>query len=309
VEEGEPNGARPGSVTKHGAQARAMRNGSEAFYDRVLEDLSRQQLIHPAMKTLVVCGGPVDRDAFLRAGFTDVTITNLDTRGSREECAPYRWAREDVENLTLKDDSADLVCVHSGLHHCASPHRGLLEMYRVARSGVLLFENRDSFLVRLGCRLGLATEYELEAVAANGCRYGGVRNTCVPNYVFRWTEREIVKTVRSFAPHVTHRFAFFHGYRLPVDRLRIQNNALARAALSIGPALGHVVEKCFPRQGNLYACYIHKPAVPADLQPWLAYAGGGIAFDAAYGKKAGRCERCEVVLRARGTGTPAVSGA
>ena len=50
-------------------------------------------------------------------------------------------------------------------HHCHSPHRGLLEMYRVARRGVLAFEPRDTRLVRLGVRLGFGQEYEIAAVA------------------------------------------------------------------------------------------------------------------------------------------------
>ena len=35
----------------------------------------------------------------------------------------------------FEDGAFDFVVVHQGLHHCHSPHRGLLEMYRVARRG------------------------------------------------------------------------------------------------------------------------------------------------------------------------------
>src|SRR6266851_8888773 len=61
-------------------------------------------------------------------------------------------------------------CGASGAAYCHSPHRGLLEMYRVARRGVLAFEPRDTRLVRLGVRLGFGQEYEIAAVAENGLR-------------------------------------------------------------------------------------------------------------------------------------------
>ncbi len=77
---------------------------------------------------------------------------------------------QDVERLGFTDRAFDFVVVHQGLHHCHSPHRGLLEMYRVARRGVLAFEPRDTRLVRLGVRLGFGQEYEIAAVAENGLR-------------------------------------------------------------------------------------------------------------------------------------------
>jgi ubiquinone/menaquinone biosynthesis C-methylase UbiE len=44
---------------------------------------------------------------------------------------------QDAENLSYDDRAFDLVVVHAGLHPCYSPHRALLEMYRVARRCVV----------------------------------------------------------------------------------------------------------------------------------------------------------------------------
>jgi ubiquinone/menaquinone biosynthesis C-methylase UbiE len=61
----------------------------------------------------------------------------------------------DAERLTYGDGSFDVVIAHAGLHHCHSPHRALLEMYRVARKAAIAFESRDSRLIRTAVRLGL----------------------------------------------------------------------------------------------------------------------------------------------------------
>jgi ubiquinone/menaquinone biosynthesis C-methylase UbiE len=82
---------------------------------------------------LVVCRGEFDRDTLLEEGYTAVTISNLDDRVRGDEFAPYAWSFQDAEALSFPDRSFDYCIVHAGLHHCASPHRALLEMYRAAR--------------------------------------------------------------------------------------------------------------------------------------------------------------------------------
>ena len=69
--------------------------------------------------------------------------------------------------------------------------------------------------MRVAVKLGAVDEYELAAVAAHGLRSGGVANTSTPNYVYRWSEREVEKTVASFAPHARHRIRFFREFELP----------------------------------------------------------------------------------------------
>ena len=118
----------------------------------------------------------------------NVLVTNLD--GSE--------AQQDAERLTFADKSFDVVIVHAGLHHCYSPHRALLEMYRVARKVVVAFESRDSLTMRTAVRLGLTLDYETDSLTADG--KGGVAETGIPNFVYRWTERDVIKTIASFDP-------------------------------------------------------------------------------------------------------------
>jgi SAM-dependent methyltransferase len=241
------------------------------FYRRVLERLLADGLVRREMSVLVVAGGRADRDVLRSLGFEQVTISNLDEREESAGLEPYTWRHEDAESLSLADDSVDVAIISAGLHHCRSPHRALLELYRVARVAAIALESRDSTLMRLGVRFGAVDEYELGAVAAHGLRAGGVANTGTPNYVYRWTEREVEKTVASFAPHARHRIRYFREFELPevlVTTARGPRGAVLRLAR---PLVG-AVTKVLPSQANLFAFAIEKPDPVRDLQPWMTTA-------------------------------------
>jgi SAM-dependent methyltransferase len=250
------------------------------FYARVLDSLLARGVLGREMSVLVSCGGRPDRDALAGAGFTDATITNVDSAGEEGALAPFGWERQDAEALTYDDGSFDVGVVSAGLHHCRSPHRALLELYRVARVAVVVLESRDSLLIRLGVRFGAVDDYELGAVASHGLRSGGVANTGTPNYVYRWTEREVEKTVASFAPHARHRIHYFREFELP-DVLVSTARGPRGAVLRLARPLVAGVTRALPRQANLFAFAIEKPRLPADLQPWMRLDDGQAVPDPA----------------------------
>jgi SAM-dependent methyltransferase len=223
------------------------------FYERVLTSLLREGRVRRDWRVLVAAGGQVDRDALAATGFTDVTITNV-SPGPDEEL-------QDVENLTFPDESFDLAVISAGLHHCASPHRALLELYRVADKGVLALEARDSAFMRAALRLGVVDEYELTAVADNGFTSGGVRNSQVPNYVYRWTEREVEKTIQSAHPERRHSYVWFRELELPVSVLELSG----KARWKVAAAPLRLVTRVFPKQANLFAFAVFR----GELQPWM----------------------------------------
>ena len=248
------------------------------FYDEVVGELLRTGVAHTGMRVLVVCGGVTDSRALRRCGFTDVTISGVGTAPSGLDPG-FTWSRQDAERLTFDDGSFDLCIVHSGLHHCHSPHRALLEMYRVARHAVLLFEPYDNLLTRIGVRLGVGQEYEHASVHCNHGHHGGVGNTEVPNFVYRFTEQEIVKAVHCFAPYARHDIRFFHRMRIPWTQLRRRRNrAFYYAVRAARPAL-KAVETLLPRQSNNFAALIRKPRLPSELHPWLRQDEAGIRVD------------------------------
>jgi SAM-dependent methyltransferase len=244
------------------------------FYSETLRRLLNDGWIGLNSSVLVVCGGGYDRDVFHGLGFRRVTISNLDSRlDSRRdgsEFAPYPWSLQDVERLRFEDGAFDFVVVHQGLHHCHSPHRGLLEMYRVARRGVLAFEPRDTRLVRLGVRLGFGQEYEIAAVAENGLRAGGVGNSATPNFIYRWTEREIEKTIRTFRPAGLAEVRYFSALRVPKERMRSMKNRLVAWSLWALLPVVRLFAKVFPGQSNCFAFAVTKVR---ELHPWMVDEG------------------------------------
>jgi SAM-dependent methyltransferase len=237
------------------------------FYSDLLTRLVAQGRLDPAARTLVVAGDEVDREALRAAGFTNATISNLE--GDAASLAPYEWARLDAEALDLADDSYAQVIDHMGLHHCASPHRALLEMYRVAASAVLVIENRDSLLTRLATRLGLARDYEFEAVRDAGYSGGGARNSAVPNHVYRWTEREVAKTIASADPAHAVDITYFCDLRFPEERIG-EARGLKRLAFAAARGPVRLLARAFPAQANVFAFLVDKGG--RRLRPWMESA-------------------------------------
>ncbi len=249
-----------------------MAAARRGFYRRTLEKLLADGVIQRSMSVLVVAGGTADREALLSTGFENVTISNIDADAA-DAFEPYAWSRQDAEQLEYPDDSFDFSIVSAGLHHCASPHAALLEMYRVARHGLLAIESRDSLVMRLAIRLRLLEEYELTAVYANDFVAGGVRNSPVPNYVYRWTERELEKTIASYAPYARPRIRFFHEFELPVETLDYETSRTRAFALRALAPAASALARVLPSQANLFAFVVLKPRLPAELFPWLRQDG------------------------------------
>jgi SAM-dependent methyltransferase len=252
------------------------------FVQSVLEKLLAEGVLLRSDAVVAVCAGQAERDVFTRLGFSDVTITNLDERLDAPEVAPFRWSRENAERLSFEDGSFDFSFVADGLHHCPSPHRALLEMYRVARKGIVAIESRDSLLMRTAVRLGLTPEYEVEAVVDNDFKWGGLNNSHIPNYIYRWTEADFRKTIKSFDPKGEHRFRFFYGLNLPYEQARMKKSPVKLAVVVATDRLLRGLTRVFEKQRNTLAMVALKPEVPHDLWPWLKKANGEIVFDREY---------------------------
>lgn len=243
------------------------------FYSGVLKDLAKTGRMPLDANVLVVAGGQLDKSVLQAVGFRNVTISNMDERMVGDEFAPFRWELQDAEALTYDDGAFDFVAVHAGLHHCRVPHQALAEMYRVARKGVLFIESRDSALMKLAGRLGIVPDYEVEAVVGNGLRFGGVRNSATPNFVYRWTEREVEKIARSIDPTGPLDLKYFYALRLPISRLKMHRNGAVRLIASAlgGPAA--LVAKLLRTQGNLFGVFIGRPTT---RWPWLNRQGEAV---------------------------------
>jgi SAM-dependent methyltransferase len=241
------------------------------FYLQTLQRLLDDGHLRKDMQILVLCGETLDRDVFDSAGFENVVISNVDQRHEQACLVPYTSAYQHAESLTYEDGFFDVVVVHLGLHHCRQPHRALCEMYRVARHGVLLFEPCDSAMVRIGRWLGVGQTYEVHAVAAHDLSFGGANNTPIPNFVYRWTQREIEQTICAYAPEHQVRVRVFYHMEIHWHDLRAKRRVfpLLVAALS-WPFLRALMWVC-PVSANTLAAYIKKTGA---LHPWLEHGSG-----------------------------------
>ena len=250
---------------------------SNDFYLNVIKHLVKKNILDIKMKILIAAAGSADKARFLEMSFKNVTISNFDRRMKADSFKPFKWSFQDVENLSFKDKSFDFCIIHHGLHHSASPHKGLIELYRVSKNGILVFEGIDNLVSRLGVFLGFSESYELAAVFNNNLKYGGFRNTGVPNFVYRWTPREILKTVSSIEPFLRPKIKFFYGLELPFDRLKKMKNKFyfifAILAFPIIFILFFLFHKLI---GNRFSFLIQKPNFIKDIHPWLKNKKGKI---------------------------------
>jgi ubiquinone/menaquinone biosynthesis C-methylase UbiE len=233
---------------------------------------------------LVVGGGETDRDVLHSLEFTNVIISNLDPRLKGDEFAPYQWSLQKAEDLSYGKEEFDFVVIHAALHHCESPHRALLEMYRVAKKGVIAFESRDSLLMRFLELINLTPSYEHVAVYYNDGKFGGVNNTEIPNYIYRWTEREIEKTISTYAPYAKHEFRYRYGNDVPSSIGLEKKATLKQMIISVVKPFYHFFTLLFPKQQNLFAFYTEKPNIPANLYEWLKLEEGNIKFNYEWAK-------------------------
>jgi SAM-dependent methyltransferase len=242
-------------------------------------------------KILVVGAGINDRNILFNLGFDNVVISNLDSRIKGDEFAPYQWRFLDVENLDCQNNEFDYTIIHAALHHCSSPHCAILEMYRVSQKALIFFEARDSLLMRMLVNLNITHDYETLAVYFNDGIYGGVRNTEIPNFVYRWTEREVEKTIATFAPHARHQIHYQYG-NASSPMAAAMKNPLKRVLVGLGIPLFHFFVKLNPKQQNLFACKVDKPLLPQDLHEWLELdEAGKIKFNLNWAEKAYNVEK------------------
>ena len=71
-------------------------------------------------------------------------------------------------------------------------------------------------------------------------------NTEIPNYVYRWTEREIIKLMNSFRPDLKHNIYFDYAHQIKFSNSKFLN------------LLFDIFFKVFKKQRNLLSIYINK---------------------------------------------------
>jgi SAM-dependent methyltransferase len=262
------------------------------LFQRVLQRCVRSEQIDLRSSVLIVGGSYEDARILHNIGFQHMTLTNLQDLACfkllQMDGVELELLKADAEELQIQDGTYDLVLAHEVLHHCRSPHKALLEMLRVSRKHIIILEPNESHLMRAFVKLRFSFPYELPAVIFNDFQQGGVRNTCIPNYIFRWNEREVYQTIASFIPEFDFSLYVRSYWDFNVDKSELALRSSTRIGSFtriMGPGLFlaclhgfQAVVNRLPglgRQGNKFFGCITKHD---RLKPWLLRQDGRIAF-------------------------------
>ena len=204
------------------------------FYCKIIKKYLKNKI----KNTILVLGaGNLDKEILKK--YSNTFFTNINAQN--EKMIKNRIL---MQNLPYNNNSYDYVITHASIHHCSRPHAAILEMLRVAKYGVIFIESHDCLLTKLSCKLGFSEIYEYSAVESDA--HGGVDNTNIPNFVYRWTEREVIKLINSYKPLNKYKIYFDYDYDF-----KFLNNFLINFFLWI---FFHI----FINQKNLMSVYIKK---------------------------------------------------
>jgi SAM-dependent methyltransferase len=248
-------------------------------------------------RVLIVGGSAEDEHTLRQAGFKHIVNSNLPTdmgRMSGSESAREQHLALDAEQIELPADSFDLVFASEVLHHCVSPHRALCEMLRVSRRYVLFLEPNDSLAMNVLVRMRFSFPYELPAVIDHDYQSGGLRDSHIPNFIYRWNRHEVFKTVSSCIPE---RIFSVHAnpywdFSVTKEDLDLRKATRIGSITSVMGAGNFILLLRFAQlflnwipplrgQGNKFFCCIEKSP---DLKPWMAHDGEQIVFNRQYGQ-------------------------
>jgi hypothetical protein len=241
----------------------------------------------------LVLGGSDDDVLSLRTlGFENITLSNL-LSGLEQETKDQvddgnSTAAIDAENMAVPANAYDLVFAHEVLHHCRSPHRAVCEMLRTSRKYIILMEPNDSAVMRLLVRTRLTFPYELAAVVDHNGKSGGLRDSAIPNFIYRWNKNDLCKTVSSYLAEYTFSVCARPYWDFNIDERELALREQTKLSI-ITNTMGaknflttlRICQTLFNRmrllreQGNKFLCIVEKHG---ELKPWLNFEGNQIVF-------------------------------
>ncbi len=265
-------------------------------FERTLRECVESTGIDSMDSILIVGGSYRDANVVYRAGFRRITLSNIEPMADAEKSsfkeAELTVLYADLESLSFPDSSFNVVLAHEVLHHCRSPHRALLEMLRVSRRHVILMEPNDSLTMRALIRMRFSFPYELPAVTSNNYEKGGVQNSSIPNYIYRWDRRGIYQATAAYLPESEFTLHVRQYWDFNVDKLELARRSETRigsitrifgpGVFLAGLRLFQLVMNSLPSlrgEGNKFFACIDKQD---KLKPWITRSGDKLDFNRNY---------------------------
>ena len=221
------------------------------FYKKILT-----KKINKDAKILVIGANIFELDMYIQMDYKNITFGAYDeeTLQSFHKIAnseDIKFISIDIRNI--KSQNFDYVITSGTHHHVDVPHQAILSMYNFAKLGVLIFEGNDSLIMRSAVKLKFSEEYEHSSLENTK---GGLLETGILNYIYRCTEREIEKLLKSYKPNLKHKITF--EYYLDVMNKALERNIFKNIIKKILGIILLFLNMIFPNQGNCMSIFIDK---------------------------------------------------
>jgi ubiquinone/menaquinone biosynthesis C-methylase UbiE len=213
--------------------------------------------INKNSKFLLISGSEYEIKILQNLGFSCFSVTYHD-ESDKEILKKYGFKvninlfKSDIRNLQFDNKSYDYVVTNATIHHVDQPHKAITEMYRVANKGVLIIESNDSLTMRIACKFKFAETFEVSSINHEK-NSGGLLDTGIPNYVYRWTEREILKLLNSYDPSNVNYIKFEYSNDL--------ENLKSKKFFSLIVLFAKIYFFIFKKQQNCISIFIDKSKI------------------------------------------------
>lgn len=207
---------------------------------------------------LIIGASNKEAEIFSKNNFNNITLGYFDENDKKNFLKiGYQENKNlfkiDIREINFKDNHFDYCFTHATIHHVDLPHIAVSELYRVSKKGTLIIESNDSLVMRVASYFNFTEDFEISSVKNNS---GGLLNTGIPNYVYRWTEREIIKLINSYKPQYKHKIHFSYFY--DQNNYAQIKNPLKKTIKWLLNILLKIYFIFFSNQKNVFSIYIDK---------------------------------------------------
>ena len=209
--------------------------------------------------SILIIGASSDEiKLFKNEKFTNITVGYFDDReliDLKKIKLEYDFEihKVDARKINFENQSFEYCLTHATIHHIDLPHLAITELYRVSKLGTLIIEGNDSIVMRIATKFGFSEEYENSSISD---MKGGLLNSGLPNYIYRWSEREIYKLLNSYNPNINHQINFIYSHDF--KNAALEKNLYKKIVKYLLSKFLYIIFLFFKKQKNLVGIFIDK---------------------------------------------------
>jgi len=175
-------------------------NSGEAFHAFFIEHaITQYQSICKKKKrklgtVLAVGANYSEAIAFKKFPFKKILLTGLNPPDEKtldmiKKDSRISYQKQNMEKISLKSRSYDIVFCKEALHHIPRPVLGLYEMLRICKHTVIIIEPYETFLGKILEFFNLSSIYETN-------QKGNIKSR--DNFVYRWSKDQLKNILNSY---------------------------------------------------------------------------------------------------------------